>query len=74
MPRPRIDAAGIGGFSPMGYGVAGSNPAVPTIFKSLTKNGLAVSPAALLGAAGTRRLDLDVRGCPRFLLLDTPLG
>jgi hypothetical protein len=37
MPRPRIDAAGIGGSSPMGYGVAGSNPAVPTTHRAKTE-------------------------------------
>lgn len=30
MPRPRIDAAGLGGSERVGYGVAGSNPAIPT--------------------------------------------
>ena len=34
MPRPGIHAAGIGGSSPMGYRVAGSNPAVPDHSKS----------------------------------------
>jgi hypothetical protein len=37
MPRPRIDAAGLGGSSPMGYGVAGSNLAVPAILKAKTE-------------------------------------
>ena len=55
-------------------GVASSNLAVPTIFKSLTGNGLQVSTDAPFGAAGIRWPDQDVRSCLRFRRLDTHLG